>query len=155
MADNTDLEKRDGEVSDEVKSDVKGEKEKKPRVEIDTTDNFTRRDMTEEMQVLSSEADLKAAEAEKKYIKATYAFDKNDIDEALMLIRSALALAPGNPKYHYNIGFLYWQKDLIEVALNHYKLFLRYAPENHKERQNIADRVTYLEKEIKTRRTRR
>ena len=101
------------------------------------------------------EAEQKMAEAEKKYIKATYAFDMGDLDEALMLIRAALAICPGNAKYHYNIGFLYWRKDLIEVAVNHYKLFLRYAPADDKSIETISDRVKYLENEIKKRRQRR
>lgn len=147
MVDSTDLEQRETEQEEPAK---------KPPVEIDTKDDFSKHsDITNEVQELSSEAELKAVEAEKKYIKATYAFDKNDIDEALMLIRSALALCPGNAKYHYNIGFLYWRKDLIEVALNHYKLFVRYAPADHKELQNIKDRIRFFENEIQKRRHRK
>ena len=100
----------------------------------------------------NTEAELKAVEAEKKFLRAGFEFDKGDIDEALMLIRSALALSPGNAKYHYNAGFLYWRKDLLEVALNHYKMFVRYAPANDKDLHTIKGRIIYLEREIKARR---
>ncbi|PKL76772.1 MAG: hypothetical protein CVV27_08560 [Candidatus Melainabacteria bacterium HGW-Melainabacteria-1] len=110
---------------------------------------------SEQMAAISNEQDLKIIEAEKKYIRATVAFDHNDIDEALMLIRTALSLCPGNPKYHYNIGYLYWVKGLLEVAVNHYKMFLRYAPEQDKDREIIKGRITFLENEIKKRHQRR
>lgn len=99
-----------------------------------------------------TEAELRAIEAEKKYIKATYRFDQGDLDEALLLIRTALSLSPGNAKYHYNIAFLYWRKDLLEVAINHYKMFLRYAPADDKDIPLIKGRIKWLEGEIKKRR---
>lgn len=99
----------------------------------------------------NTEAELKAMDAERKFLRAGVEFDKGDLDEALMLLRSALALSPGNSKYHYNAGFLYWRKGLIEVALNHYKLFVRYAAANDKDLELIKGRIIYLEKEIKSR----
>lgn len=103
----------------------------------------------------NTEAELKALDAEQKFLRAGVEFDKGDIDEALMLLRSALALSPGNSKYHYNAGFLYWQKGLIEVAVNHYKLFVRYAAADDKDLEIIKGRITYLENEIKSRRFKR
>ncbi len=102
-----------------------------------------------------SEAELKAIDAEKRFRRAGIEFDKGDIDEALMLIRSALSMSPGNSKYHYNAAFLYWRKDLLEVALNHYKMFVRYALDHDKDLELVKGRITYLEKEIKARKTRR
>lgn len=103
----------------------------------------------------NTEAELKAMDAEKKFLRAGVEFDKGDIDEALMLIRSALSLSPGNSKYHYNAGFLYWQKGLIEVAVNHYKLFVRYAAPDDKDLDVIKGRIVYLENEAKSRRFQR
>lgn len=103
----------------------------------------------------NTEAELKAMDAEKKFLRAGVEFDKGDIDEALMLIRSALSLSPGNSKYHYNAGFLYWQKGLIEVAVNHYKLFVRYAAPDDKDLDVIKGRIIYLENEAKSRRFQR
>lgn len=105
-----------------------------------------------DLQKLSSEAELREAEAEQKYRKAAAKFELGDLDEALMLLRTCIAMFPGNPKYHYNIGFLYWRKDLLEVAVNHYKLFLKYAPETDPDRELIKGRIKYLEGEIKSRR---
>lgn len=103
----------------------------------------------------NNEAALRAADAEKRYIRATIEFDKGDIDEALLLIRTALSLSPGNPKYHYNIAYLYWQKGLLEVSVNHYKMFLRYAPATDKDIHIIKGRVKWLEEQIKKRRNMR
>lgn len=104
---------------------------------------------------ITSEAELKALEAEKKFLRAGVEFDKGDIDEALMLIRSALSMSPGNSKYHYNAGYLYWRKDLLEVALNHYKLFVRYAAPDDKDLETIKGRIIYLEKKIQEKRFKR
>lgn len=103
----------------------------------------------------NSEAELKAIDAERRFLRAGVEFEKGDIDEALMLIRSALAMSPGNSKYHYNAGFLYWRKELLEVALNHYKMFVRYAAADDKDLQTIKSRIVYLEKEIKAKTYRR
>lgn len=105
-----------------------------------------------DIQKLSSEAELRQAEAEQKYLKAVSRFEMGDLDEALMLLRTCISMFPANPKYHYNIAFLYWRKDLLEVAVNHYKLFLKYAPETDPDRELIQGRIKYLEKEIKNRR---
>ena len=97
----------------------------------------------------NSEAELKAIDAERRFLRAGIEFEKGDIDEALMLIRSALAMSPGNSKYHYNAGFLYWRKELLEVALNHYRMFVRYAAADDKDLETIKSRIVFLEKEIK------
>lgn len=94
-----------------------------------------------------TEPEIRAAEAEKKFIRAGNKFEMGDLDEALMLIRSSLSLCPGNPKYHYNAGFLYWRKGLLGVAINHYKLFVRYAPANDENLMLIKGRIKYLENE--------
>ena len=103
----------------------------------------------------NSEAELKAIDAERRFLRAGIEFEKGDIDEALMLIRSALAMSPGNAKYHYNAGFLYWRKELLEVALNHYRMFVRYAADDDKDLHTIKSRIVFLEKEIKAKTRRR
>ena len=102
-----------------------------------------------------TEAEIRAAEAEKKFIRAGHKFEMGDLDEALMLIRSSLSLSPGNAKYHYNAGFLYWQKGLLGVAVNHYKLFVRYAPADDSDLPTIKGRIKYLENETKQQMKRR
>jgi tetratricopeptide (TPR) repeat protein len=101
---------------------------------------------------VSTETELREAEAEQKYQKATLKFENGDLDEALMLLRTCLSLCPGSWKYHYNIAYLYWRKDLLEIAVNHYKLFLKYAPQQDPDRETITGRIKWLETEIKKRR---